>query len=314
MFISEAPGAEEDKKGIPFVGEAGVILNNALKEVGINRENISITNICVCRPPENRPPAPKEIDACFEFLEQEIKELKPELIVLLGNTPLKKFLKGVGGITRVRGKWFSNEEYNCKILPVFHPAYILRNPQEKDKLVNDLKQVKNFLDGTIFSEEKISTTYKVAYNLDQFNWIIEQLHKQELWSFDTETTGLDFDKDDIFILTFSWQEATAVLIDLRLFEDKDYIWRKLKEVFENKSKKVAQNGSFDIEFLLFKGIVVNNYYCDTILEDYLLNENRNHGLEILAEEYTDMRGYDQPLQQYKLQNKIKNYAISLRPS
>ena len=308
MFIGEAPGAEEDKKGIPFVGEAGKILNEALREVGIDRDEISIANICNCRPPENRPPQPKEIEACSEFLDQEIRELKPELLVLLGNTPLKKFLKGVGGITRVRGKWFDSEEYNCKLYPVFHPAYILRNPQEKSKLVNDLKQVKNFLDGNLFTEEKIPTDYKVAYNIKQFDWIIDQLNQQELWSFDTETTGLDFDKDDIFILTFSWQEATAVLIDLRLFEDKEYIWNKLKETFENNSKKVAQNGSFDIEFLLSKDIVVKNYYCDTILCHYLLNENSNHGLEILAEEYTDLRGYDQPLQQYILQNKIDNYS------
>lgn len=310
MFISEAPGKSEDEQGIPFVGDAGKILNDVLKEVRINREEISICNTVSCRPPENRPPLPKEIDACFEFLDQEIKELKPELLVLLGNTPLKKFLKGVGGITRVRGKWFDSEEYNCKIFPVFHPAYILRNPQERSKLVSDLHQVKNFLEGKVFNEEKSSVDYKIIKNINQFNWLINQLHTQEVWAFDTETTGLDFSKDDIFILTFSWLENTAILIDLRDdWIEKEYVWSKLKEVFENNNKKIAHNGSFDIEFLLSKRIVVNNYYWDDILADYLLDENSRHGLEILSEKYTDMGPYDRPLQQYIEQNKPENYSF-----
>jgi len=311
MFIGEAPGAEEDKKGVPFVGDAGRVLEEALREAKINRESISISNICCCRPPENRPPQPKEIQACFPYLDKEIKESKPELLVLLGNTPLKQFLKGVGGITRVRGKWFDSEEYNCKILPTFHPAYILRNPQEKNKLVNDLKQVKNYLDGNVFNNEKSPVDYKVVHNLEQFNWVIDQLNTQDEWSFDTETTGLDFEKDEIFIFTFSWRENTAVLIDLRYHQqdeqEKQYVWNKLKEVFENDKKKIPHNGSFDIEFLLSKGIVVQNYYCDTILMDYCLDENSRHGLEVLSEKYTDMGPYDMPLQQYKLQNRIENY-------
>uniref|UniRef100_A0A7C3WNE9 DNA polymerase I n=1 Tax=Dictyoglomus turgidum TaxID=513050 RepID=A0A7C3WNE9_9BACT len=311
FFIGEAPGVEEDKKGIPFVGDAGNLLNACLREVGIDREKVSIGNICACRPPDNRVPLPKEVESCFEFLEQDILSLKPKVIVTLGNTPLKKFLKGVGGITRVHGKIFDCEEYNCKIIPLFHPAYILRNPQERTKFTNDLRTVKDFLQGKIKIENESPVDYKVVTNLAQFDWLVSQLHENDLWAFDIETTGLDFMKDEIFILTFSWMENTGVLIDLRILTqkiDKDYIFDKLKEVFENNSKKIAHNGSFDIEFLLSRGIIVNNYYCDTILMDHLLDENSPHGLEVLSEKYTDLGRYDIPLNQYKLQNKISNYS------
>lgn len=309
MIIGEAPGEEEDKKGYPFVGASGKLLDDVLREVNLDRNTISISNTVSCKPLENKTPKPKEVEACFKYLDKEIYFVKPEVIILLGNVPLKQFFKGVGGITRVRGKWFDHPDYNCKFLPAFHPAYILRNPQHRKKLIQDFTQVKDFLNGKFADVKELENDYKVIKNKTQFDWLINKLHTEDLWAFDTETTGFDSKKDSIFIFSFSWAETTAALLDLRLYSDfKDYVWEKLKEVFENSSKKIAQNGSFDIEFLITKGIKINNYYCDTILMHQLLDENSNHGLEILAEEYTNMRGYDQPLQQYKLQNKIENYS------
>ena len=309
MFINESPGITEDEKGIPLIGQASKILTDIMMELGINRNEISVGNMVACRPQDNRAPFPKEVDACFEFLDQEIKLVNPELLVLLGNTPLKKLIEGVGGITKVRGKWFESKEYNCKVLPTFHPAYILRNPQERGKLVSDLQMVKNFIEGTVFENITKPTNYLIIRNQNQFDWLINNLNKEELWAFDTETSGLDFQKDEIFIFTFSWKEYTSVLIDLRLVNfDKNYLWSKLKEVFENNSKKVTQNGSFDIEFLMMKNININNYYCDSIFQHYLIDENSKHDLGALASLYTDKGGYEIELEQYKMQNKIESYT------
>lgn len=152
--------------------------------------------------------------------------------------------------------------------------------------------------------------YFVIKTLQQFDWLVGKLNEAPEWSFDTETTGFNFQKDKIFVLTFSWQIRSACLIDLRFFpeEDSPHIYNGLKTVFANKSKKIPHNGSFDIEFLMFWGIHVNNYFADTILMHYLLDENKRHGLEVLAAEMTDMPGYDLPLDKYKKENKIDNYA------
>jgi len=198
-------------------------------------------------------------------------------------------------------------------MPTLHPSYIIRKPEEKIKLVTDLKKV--FLYIKTGKEGKRPTQYYIVNTKSQFDWLIDNLNKNDLWSNDTETTGdksgSDFLKHDIFIATFSWKETTSVLIDFRspfVVNNEEYVWEKFKEVFANGSKKIFQNGSFDVKFWEKRGIIVNNFYADTMLMHHLLDENKRHGLDVLAYEYTDCGGYDIGLEQYKMQNKIINYA------
>lgn len=131
MLIGEAPGYWEDQKGEPFVGKAGQLLDKILGCVGFSREkDIYICNTLKCRPPENRNPLPEEKEACREYLDFQIKTLQPRIILLCGAVAAQSFIKEASGITRIRGKWF-NGPYGAKMMPIFHPSYLLRNDSRK---------------------------------------------------------------------------------------------------------------------------------------------------------------------------------------
>lgn len=133
MLIGEAPGFYEDQQGKPFVGKAGQLLDRIFASVGLNREKaVYICNTLKCRPPDNRNPLPEEKEACWEYLEAQISILKPRLILLCGNVAVQSILGNVGGITRIRGNWYPPESaivevFGAKMMPIFHPSYLLRN-------------------------------------------------------------------------------------------------------------------------------------------------------------------------------------------
>ena len=139
MFIGEGPGADEDIKGIPFVGKAGKLMDKAFEGIGIKREEVYIANIVKCRPPNNRNPEYEEADSCREYLESQIKLVNPKIIVLLGSVALKNILGKEYGITSSRGKWI--EKDGTKYLPTFHPAALLRDESKKINFWQDLKLI-----------------------------------------------------------------------------------------------------------------------------------------------------------------------------
>ena len=130
MLIGEAPGFYEDKQGKPFVGKAGQLLDKIFASVGLTRaKDVYICNTIKCRPPENRNPLPDEKEACWEYLKAQIDIIQPKIILLCGNVAVQSILGDVGGITRIRGKWFEGGEkvHGAKLMPIFHPSYLLRN-------------------------------------------------------------------------------------------------------------------------------------------------------------------------------------------
>ena len=149
MLIGEAPGADEDASGIPFVGRAGKLLNQFLEQAGINRKNdIYIANILKCRPPQNRTPIPSEKEACFEFLKAQIDIIQPKVIILCGSCAMSMFMDKTQPISKVRGQWFNYNE-KTKMIPIFHPSYLLRNHSTEEGkpralTLNDLKNIKSF--------------------------------------------------------------------------------------------------------------------------------------------------------------------------
>ncbi|HEX7041052.1 MAG TPA: uracil-DNA glycosylase [Trueperaceae bacterium] len=149
MLVGEAPGEEEDLQGRPFVGRAGQLLDKILASVGLEREQVYITNVVKFRPPGNRNPTPAEVAASERVLLEQIRIVRPQVIGTLGNVPTQYFLKTNEGITRLRGRWF--DWHGIKVMPLFHPAYLLRNPTRerggpKWLMWQDMQEVKRALD------------------------------------------------------------------------------------------------------------------------------------------------------------------------
>ena len=139
LFIGEAPGDNEDKLGVPFVGRAGKLLDEYLDAVGIDREAVYIANILKCRPPKNRDPKPSEEDACIAFLERQIALLKPKMIVCLGRISAKRLISKDFKISEEHGAWF---DFNgIPITAVYHPALLLRDPRKRDDMMIDMQMI-----------------------------------------------------------------------------------------------------------------------------------------------------------------------------
>ncbi|MFZ5448128.1 MAG: uracil-DNA glycosylase [Thermodesulfobacteriota bacterium] len=143
MFVGEAPGAEEDQQGVPFVGAAGQRLNSLLNKLGLRREEVYIANVVKSRPPGNRDPEPDEIAACLPFLKKQIQAIRPRVIVALGRIAAQALLDTKEPMTKMRGKWRRYQD--IRVMPTFHPSFLERYPKERLKTWDDMQQVMEYL-------------------------------------------------------------------------------------------------------------------------------------------------------------------------
>ncbi len=139
LIIGEAPGADEDRQGEPFVGRAGQLLTQMLRAIGLAREEVFIANILKCRPPNNRDPKPEEVSACSAYLNRQIELLEPKIILALGRIAAQSLLQSSVPIGKMRGQLYHYEKNNIPTVVTYHPAYLLRSPKEKRKVWEDLK-------------------------------------------------------------------------------------------------------------------------------------------------------------------------------
>lgn len=316
MLLGEGPGSEEDIEGKPFVGTAGKRLDIILKETGLDRSKLYISNIVKCRPPDNRIPEPEEIKACFPYLEEEIKKVKPKIIVPLGGVALQA-IQNLVGITKYAGGKYWNEKYNCWIMPTFHPAYICRNLGMQETMIDHLKNVIFWLKNPVEPEPSKYITINTIEKAQKF---FDRLNKVEIFAFDIETSGLDFRKDKILCCSFSWKERTAITLPILQqhnqefwkAEEKSWIIEQLKKILESNICKIGQNLAFDIKFLKSNGIELNNYMFDTLLAHHLLDENvgvEGHGLDTMVLRYfPDMGNYWVELEKC-LETKNTSYSV-----
>lgn len=139
VFVGEAPGAEEDTQGLPFVGRAGQLLTNIIKAMGLERKDVYICNILKCRPPGNRNPQPEEIRHCEAYLKRQLRILSPQVICALGTFAAQTLLKKDAPITTLRGRFHDYD--GIRLMPTYHPAYLLRNPSAKKPVWEDIQKV-----------------------------------------------------------------------------------------------------------------------------------------------------------------------------
>jgi uracil-DNA glycosylase len=145
MFVGEGPGYDEDVQGRPFVGRAGQLLTKIIQSIHLQREEVYITNIIKCRPPQNRNPEPDEIECCHPFLLKQIRTIQPQIICALGTFAAQTLLKTDAKISALRGRFY--DLAGMKVLPTYHPAYLLRNPERKREVWEDMKKVSEWMVG-----------------------------------------------------------------------------------------------------------------------------------------------------------------------
>ena len=145
MFVGEAPGRDEDEQGLAFVGRAGQLLTKIIEAMGMTREDVFIANVLKCRPPNNRNPEPDEVASCRPFLDEQIRLISPKVIVTLGTFAAQALLETDEPIGRMRGRWRSAQ--GTRVMPTFHPAFLLRSPERKKDVWEDMKLVRDYLAG-----------------------------------------------------------------------------------------------------------------------------------------------------------------------
>ncbi len=277
MMIGEAPGQEEARRGLPFIGGAGILLDECIGKTGHSRDDIVITNLVKCQPPANRDPSIEEMEACEIFLEKELSAYEPKVVLTLGAFSTRHFLGDVK-ISEVRGYVFEKENY--RVVPTFHPAAVLRRPELVSLLQADINKVFTLDSGT-----KRSHNPDYRY-FEDFDEVISALSRCDEFAFDLETDGLDPFVDPILCCAFTFKEGSSICVPF----SKEHF----EIIFGLPPKKITQ-GDFDVKFLRLRhGIEVKNWHFNTMTAHHLLDENTPHGLKTLASIYTDVPYYNLP--------------------
>lgn len=328
VFIGEGPGRAEEETGLVFMGRAGKLLERLCKRFEIN--NYALFNIVQCHPKimdqrgksKDRKPTSTEIRLCRENLEAFLEQVKPRFICTLG-APATNWMKITGGIGRNRGVLV--ETSYGKVFPTYHPAYILRSPGFIKDLEEDLQTLKSLIDGTFKEEEmKPRGQYAVVKTLEGVLKVEQMMSNAKHIAFDIETDGLTFHRHDIMGIGFCRREGYAYYIPILTAVDKESFWgenqqevlKSISRVLTSDNKKIAQNGKFDIKFIYhYWGIKVKNFWLDTMLMHYLIDENRRHGLkEVGGSHFPEMKDYNRKLRECLTEKKEEEQDFGKVPT
>lgn len=317
LFVSEAPGKYEDQQGKPLVAGPGGLLRKTIgAATGLKPEEYGFTTLVSCRPPRNRSPNGTEIKSCSPRLLREIEARDPELIVVLGNEPLK-FLTGQSGITMLNGRVLEcirPEFKGKKVLACLNPAFVLRYDHEIDKFYASIETMGKILDGT---HEPLAGKgrYEVLTDVDVIEKRLRRIRRKGLFtSFDTESGSLSWTQTKwprLLCFSFSHRPSSGWVVPFdhadapKEFREPGPVRRRLKRALRRfftdpDVPKVAQHGKHDRNHIRKALGVVPVRVIDTMMLHFVQDENRGtHGLDKLAYAHTGMGGYDKELEDYK---------------
>lgn len=367
FLIGEWPGSPEDKSGNLLRGPIWNETSRILQAAGIPTSDVFMSNVIRCVPKDHkqekvRDPKKEEMDACAPYLDQEIKDINPTVIVPMGTWAIHRIFGKKTSISSVRGQEIWSEKYNCKIMPVYHPMMLRRRPEYEGFTVEDFRRIRTSSQYREMTPQKLGR-YVTADNEMLLDKIFTKLSSVPAFSYDIETNSLEFVNGKVLCISFSWQEYTGVTIPLikyngrpetetysverkitkkingvktvvgtksiqkervKIVDEYTPYWgdkqadviKRLKGILNNEALKIAHNGKFDNKFLLTDlSIVTNNFSFDTMLAHFLLDENAEgmHGLKDCAWNFTDMGGYEEPLEKWFAENakgarEKRNYA------
>lgn len=306
MIVGEAPGEKEDNIGKPFVGPSGMVLAKALQHLP-DTAGVRITNSVRCRPPNNRTPTVKQLNTCRVHLVQEIQRVKPKVIVPLGNAALRSVL-GEVGISKCRGKVFDSAEFGCKVVPAYHPSYLLRNqsPDIEKEFRQDIELAYAVSQGKVTKETVNVPDVVVVNDILKLKKLEKALLSSKRFAVDIEATTMKPQQDyaKILCVGFAYDKVGYVVPYLHDNAPNTREWRKavktfLTTVLSSPVPKVAHNWFYDYGYLKHFGFKTRNAKYDTLLASYLLNElPGNHALDIVARRFTDYSDWSSELEDY----------------
>ncbi len=288
-FVAEAPGETEVQQGVPLIGRSGQFLRKVLEDLGIDEDKCYFTNTCLCHPSGNATPSSDAARACLPRLASELSEIRPKLIVALGNVSSKYLAGHKITITKAHGMYQEVELHSKSfpplkigVVPTFHPSGVIRNPDLFRDFVDELEYAKSIMLGEVPIIEPPYENYTHITTQAAFEIFVEELAKHNMASCDLETTSTDWFDGRILCIGFSWKRGSACVVDWELIEQNWKNTRLLNDALAGVNL-VFQNGIFDIPFLYQAGITNAFYYLDTMQAHYLIDERQmTHGLERMA--------------------------------
>jgi DNA polymerase-1 len=325
VLLGEAPGENEDKQGTPFIGAAGGFLTkHILRGSGLSESDLYITNAIKCRPPANRKPSILNIRACEPNLIKELQTIKPKVILACGNTALHSLLNlyhskstndekkssGLTGISQWRGIQVWNRQFNCWVVPTYHPSALLRDRQEGieyriDQTVEDFE-----LAGKLANQTRPAMEYPTPYHISSVSKalkVVEGVSKSKRVAFDIETEDLD-PTSELLGISLSDREDRGFYIQADLIQQSPELRSAIDELMEDPDiLKILHNGAFDQRVLRYKGFPELRNWKDIMIAAGLLDENFPKGLKPLTWRYLSFGGYDRELDDYRREHKLKSY-------